>query len=467
MTTDGAPKRPHDSSSNASTAWIVGGGERGPFGRVTAAVVPAAVVLLVGLAVIGARHLARARADARRFRRLYEATSRVGRLGDLDVVLASLATEAAQLAAGTGAVCCTVDGRGAWWGMRVDGSANRRLDETAVSWLAGQGRSIALPADDLPAAVRVGLGADGALLVSALVATDGVPVVLAVTRARRQHRDEAAALEVLDAFAATCSLVLANARLFDEVHDALRTQIDLNRQKAEFVAAVSHELRTPLAVVLGAIQATRRLGERVPVDAREELLGTAEGGGHRLRRLIEDLLLVASNEHKARQNFVDAVDAVGVLDAVARECASVGGPRCHVIALGPLPPLVTDVDKLRRIVTNLVENAGKYAPGSTVELDAVVEGGELAITVADHGPGIEPADRQRVFEPFVQLDQSSTRCQGGTGLGLHLCRTMADVIGGRLELADRPDGGAGAHFALYLPISVPAEPAAVVLGGHS
>jgi signal transduction histidine kinase len=462
--------------SNVSTAWIMAGAERGALAGVlgsaapTAAVTavaaaslglvvrllldarPEAVVLLVPVVVLvvnGARHMARARADALRFRRLYEASARSAGLGALNTVLAGLAGEAAQLATGAGAVCCTIDTTGTWWGVRADGS---RLDGGTAAWLGEQDVTASLSPTDLPTGVASALHAEGSVLVVSLGGEAGAPVVLVVVREHTQHQDADVALEVLSAFAGTCSLVLANARLFDEVQEALKLQIDLNRQKAEFVAAVSHELRTPLAVVLGSLQTVRRLGEKLPVEAQAEMLATAEGGGNRLQRLIEDLLLVASNEHGSLRCTPDVVDLPALLAGVTSEATATGGPTCDLRIDEDLPVLVTDSDKLRRIIGNLVENAGKYAPGSIVEVEVRVGDDDLAVVVADHGDGIALEDRERVFEPFVQLDGTSTRRQGGTGLGLHLCRTMADLLGATIHLGDRADGGPGAEFTVRIPV---------------
>lgn len=106
--------------------------------------------------------------------------------------------------------------------------------------------------------------------------------------------------------------------------------------------------------------------------------------------------------------------------------------------------------KLRQIMSNLIENASKYAPGSAI--DVCIEPGSgdtVQLTVCDGGPGIPPADRGRVFERFVQLDQTSTRSKGGTGLGLYLCRQVAVLLGGTLELSEAPGGGC--CFTLTLP----------------
>src|SRR5439155_10329406 len=97
--------------------------------------------------------------------------------------------------------------------------------------------------------------------------------------------------------------------------------------------------------------------------------------------------------------------------------------------------LVTDRSKVARILLNLVENAGKYAPSGSIELLATSAGNEVCFRVVDHGPGIPAAERQRVVEGFVPLDQSSTRRRGGTGVGLPLCPQLAGRVAGRGTLS--------------------------------
>jgi signal transduction histidine kinase len=382
------------------------------------------------------RRGARARADADRHKALLDATVRVLAADDLSAAVGALADEAAALTSSTSARCCTVVAEGSWWGVEARDQRRRPIDPLAAARLA------ALGAEDGDV-VAVARDADGDIAVVLAVA-DGDPD----------------APEILDDLLRRCAPALARLRAVDELRAALR-------QKEDLVAAVSHELRTPLAVVLGSLQTLRRLGNRVPEDARDELLATAEGGGNRVLRLLEDLLMTASGEHGALRAMSEVVDPAELLRSVADEVRAAGGPTCRIDCDADLPIVVTDQDKLRRIVTNLVENAGKYAPGSIVELGVRTEGDELVVTVADHGPGIAPADRTRVFQPFVRLDRSAERRRGGTGLGLHLCRTMTDVLGGRLSLDDRPDGASGAHFTLHLPIVVPAREAALgAVGGH-
>jgi signal transduction histidine kinase len=116
----------------------------------------------------------------------------------------------------------------------------------------------------------------------------------------------------------------------------------------------------------------------------------------------------------------------------------------------------TDEAKVHHILSNLVENALKYSPPDTrVTVRATTTGDGILVTVEDEGPGIPAESQDRVFERFYQVDSSITRSVGGTGLGLYICRKMADAIGARLWL-DRsgPDGSA---FCLFVPRTPPAD----------
>jgi signal transduction histidine kinase len=113
------------------------------------------------------------------------------------------------------------------------------------------------------------------------------------------------------------------------------------------------------------------------------------------------------------------------------------------------------------VLVNLIENAAKYAPDGPIEIDVMAAGARVVFFVTDHGPGIATHDRERVFERFVQLDQSLTRSRGGLGLGLYLCKQLAEVLDGELVLTETPGGGSSFCLAVSRDLQ-PSEEAADV-----
>jgi two-component system sensor histidine kinase KdpD len=242
--------------------------------------------------------------------------------------------------------------------------------------------------------------------------------------------------------------------MHEDLVTALALQVDLNRQKDDFIAAVSHELRTPLAVMLGSVHTLDRLDGRMPSAQRSQLFDMTVEQGGRLQRLIDELLLVAAAEHTNVPLERDSVDIAELLASIEADTATATAGRL-VQSHDDRAAIVTDRSKLARVLLNLVENAAKYAPAGPIELFATSAGGDVFFRVVDHGPGIPVEDRARAFERFVQLDQSSTRRRGGTGLGLHLCRQLAELLDGKLTLAPTPGGGC--TFLLSLPVTPTSE----------
>jgi signal transduction histidine kinase len=401
--------------------------------------------------VLASRRYALQAAEHLRFERLYEAASRTSALAGFDAELVTLAAEARGLVTGSVAFCCAARPSGEWSGARVDDTGYSSAPPASVRALvdlADAGRTRTVVLDQLDPELRRLLPDGVDLVVAASSQPARADVILAVFREIASDGQDDGRREVLGAFAGHAALVVANAVLFDEVDAALRREVDLGRQKSEFVAAVSHELRTPLTTVLGAVGTIQRLGQRIDAPTQEHLLSRAIDQGGRLRKLIDELLLVAAAQHSGLRADMATVDIAHVVTDTTGGLDSVAG-RLRLEILPGTGVVRTDGEKVRRIITNLVDNAGKYAPAGPVTVRVGRTGEGVAVSVSDHGPGIPAADRQRVFEPFVQLDQTSTRRQGGTGLGLHLCRQLADLVGGRLEL-DEPPGG-GSRFTLHLP----------------
>ncbi|MFI5040253.1 MAG: sensor histidine kinase [Acidimicrobiales bacterium] len=429
----------------------------------------AAPLLLVPLiAVVGleTRRAATQRAERLRFERLYSASARSTGLQGFEAALSQAAGEARMLVTGASAVCCAPDREGVWRGMVVDDEGPRAaapdlVDATVA--LVGHAAGEEVPVDDLPVPLRRALPRAHSAVVAGTAVGEGPGqaggIALAVFREMAPDDQGEVRARVLWAFVFHAALITTNALLFERVEDALRHQLDLNRQKDEFLAAVSHELRTPLASVLGSVETLHRLEGRLDGEARERFFTIAQRQGKRLQRLIEELLLTAAVEHRQELVLAEPVDVCEVLAEVAEDLAGAAHGRIVVECDPAVTGVLTDPHKLRQILTNLVENAAKYAPVGLIEVDATAEAERVGIRVVDHGPGIAATDRERVFERFVQLDGSSTRAQGGTGLGLYLCAQVAELLEAELDLSETPGGGA--TFTLWLP-RVPANlPASV------
>ena len=406
---------------------------------------PLAPVLLAPLVVgvaLNNRLAAAQRDEHLRVERLYEATSRIARLTTPAEAVESVAAESRHLLTGTAAMCCALSA-GKWVGVVVDDDGARTATSPEVAGLIGlidtQG-SAEMDPEDIPPVLGRTTPPGGRILFTGSPAAGPLPVAVAVFRNRLPEEGVMGPLETLIAFAAQGALTIGNARLYEEVEEAFQQQVDLNRQKDEFVAAVSHELRTPLAGMLGAVETTLRHIKRLSDEDRDRLLRMSLDQGKRLTRLIEDLLLVAAAEHATVLRH-DEINIKALLEGVTRELVRVGGDRLKVDAVAPTAVMHSDEHRVHQVVMNLVENAAKYAPQGPIDLNGWTSASEAFITVTDHGPGIPEADRDHVFERFVQLDQSSTRRQGGTGLGLYLCRQLAQQLGGRLTLTETSGGG--------------------------
>ena len=240
-------------------------------------------------------------------------------------------------------------------------------------------------------------------------------------------------------------------RLAETVNDMLARLEQAFAQSRRFAADAAHELRTPLAVLRGSIEVALR-GDRSPDEYRQVLASSLEEA-ERLIRLSEDLLLLSRSlaGPEPTRALVDLEPLMlEVFDVGARLGQAAGvGVRIETAA----PATVRgDATAYRRALLNLVENAVKYTPrGGKVELGLIAEDGTAVLTVADTGIGVEPADAERIFEPFVRLDTARGRDTGGAGLGLAIARSVVVAHGGTLSVESRP--GSGSRFTIRLPLA--------------
>jgi two-component system phosphate regulon sensor histidine kinase PhoR len=226
----------------------------------------------------------------------------------------------------------------------------------------------------------------------------------------------------------------------------------LERIRRDFVANASHELRTPLTSIRGFVEALEDGAVEEPATAAR-FLGKIRTHADRMAALVEDLLELSRLESGERAPEMEETLPRDVIEDVVASFA--GAATRKDISLRSADrgaaPVVTDPDRLRRILENLVDNAVKYTPpGGVVEVTAAPgpDGGAL-VEVEDSGPGIGPEHLGRIFERFYRVDKARSRELGGTGLGLSIVRHLAEGMGASVSVESHP--GRGSRFSVLLP----------------
>ena len=225
----------------------------------------------------------------------------------------------------------------------------------------------------------------------------------------------------------------------------------LETARAEFVATASHELRTPLAAVYGAIRTLRRDDLQLTDEEENAFLEMIESETGHLSQIVDQILLAGQLDAGAVEIELGECNPADVASAVI-ESASVHLPDGVSLRLARngTQRIVCDENKLRQVLTNLIDNAIKYSPdGGQVEIRLAAEDGECLIQVADEGLGIPSSELERIFEKFYRLDPQQTRGVGGSGLGLYICRELVERMNGRIEVDSEP--GRGSRFTVALP----------------
>ena len=236
------------------------------------------------------------------------------------------------------------------------------------------------------------------------------------------------------------------AARFDEMAARLAESEQLSRH---FLMSVSHELRTPLTAIRGHVAALREGVLDDEASQRRSLEVIAEEA-LRLERLVGDVLDLAKLDARRFALLREEVDMRALCERAYATFAEEARARGidYELELGEGAVLVTDGDRVLQIVTNLIANALHWTPeGGRVDLGLSAPNGEVAVAVADTGPGIAPQEEERIFRPFWSGDG------GGTGLGLTIARELALALGGRLEL--HSELGHGSRFVLVLPLQSP------------
>jgi signal transduction histidine kinase len=335
---------------------------------------------------------------------------------------------------------------------------------------------IMLYQDGFPFLIAVGFVAVYAMVSAALESLGVLPP--ADTRSSPWLRAAIGEMLIL----ATATANLANWRLnedsraeaersFQQLYEGQRAVVrelqQSQRLKDELYNVVSHELRTPLTGILGFGELLLTRDDRLSPAQRKEHLGRILREARRLQRVVDNLVY---SSKVIQQDGSAAADLPGVVGAVIEDLDDVPGrERLDLqVDLGAAREVAMPAEALRLVMVNLLGNALKYAtPLTTVRVAARPAGPSLlAVSVTNAGPPITAADRERIFEPFVQLDSSLTRSASGVGLGLHIVRRLVESYGGTVEVES---GDGLVTFTVSVPVVPPVagaenrdpEPAAV------
>jgi two-component system OmpR family sensor kinase len=238
---------------------------------------------------------------------------------------------------------------------------------------------------------------------------------------------------------------------FDSQHAALVAKERSESQLRQFVADASHELRTPLTAVRGYAELYRAGGLADP-EALDQAMARIGSESRRMSSLVEDLLLLARLD-QGRRLRRDPVRLSDVVHDALADLRALEPGRPVTAAVQPEVTISGDEDRLRQVIGNLLANVRIHTPpDAAVEVSLTAADGRATLTVADHGPGVDPVHVEHIFDRFYRADTGRSRDRGGAGLGLAIAASVARAHGGEIRHAPTPGGGA--TFTLTLPWTV-------------
>lgn len=242
------------------------------------------------------------------------------------------------------------------------------------------------------------------------------------------------------------------ARLVADELERQELRAETDRLKDDFLALTSHELRTPLASIAGFVEVLLQDEAHTLSEEGQDFLETIDGSVRRLQRMVDQLMFVArAQADRLVPEIVECDLGVIAASAVtsARPAAAAGEVAIDVESPEPVP-LRGDADQLQRLADNLVSNAVKYTPaGGEVHVRASLDGDAAVLEVRDTGCGIPADEQERLFERFFRASTARDRQVQGVGLGLWICRAIAEGHGGRIDVDSA--AGQGSRFRVALP----------------
>ena len=296
----------------------------------------------------------------------------------------------------------------------------------------------------------------------------GVPIVvsgkavgvLSIQSTSREGMFSDTDAHLLNTIASNVGTALHNAQLYTVAREARASAEQANQAKSAFLANMSHELRTPLNAIIGFTRIVRRKAEGVLPEKQTENLDKVLVSAENLLELINTVLDIA----KIEAGRMDVLPANFRIGALIDLCFNTAHPllKPNVVLEKQVDEhlniIHSDQDKIRQIILNLLSNAAKFTHAGKIVLAAKQDGENLRISVSDTGIGISAEALPNIFKEFEQADATTTRKYGGTGLGLTICRNLARLLGGDVNVES--EIGKGSTFTLVIPIHFGYKPAA-------
>jgi K+-sensing histidine kinase KdpD len=260
-------------------------------------------------------------------------------------------------------------------------------------------------------------------------------------------------LQLLQTCAAQIALAVERVHYVDVAH-ATQVEMESERLRNSLLSAISHDVRTPLTAIVG-LSGTLAGSPALAPDARQELAGAIEEEALRMEQLVTNLLDMArlqAGPVQLNRQWQMLEEVVG--SALSLQARSLAGHHVDLRLEAGLPPLALDAVLIERVLCNLLANASRLAPaGTRLTIEASRHGDMVEVALEDHGPGVAPADRERIFDKFTRARPETTG--SGVGLGLSICRAIVEAHGGRIRV--EPGAAGGARFVFTLPVGSPPD----------
>jgi two-component system sensor histidine kinase KdpD len=408
-----------------------------------------AFCFFLGVAIIASnltatvqRQAAAARQRARTTEDLYLFSKKLAGTGTLDDVLWAAAFQIASMLRVRVVLLLPEDGTIA---VKAGYPPDDTLDEAdigAARWAWEHNHAAGRGADTLPGAKRLYVPLRTGRTAVGVIGLDGDRRDGPLLTPEQQR--------LLDALADQAALAIERVQLVADV-DRAKLAAEADRLRSALLTSISHDLKTPLAAILGAAGTLRDYLDSLPGEDRTDLLSTVVDESERLNRFIANLLDMTKIESGAMEpNYAlhYAGDIVG--SALRRGQKILARHRIDVQIPVDLSMVRVDPVLFEQVLFNLLDNAAKYAPvDSTIRLEGWADDETVVFRVMDEGPGIPPADLERIFDTFYRV-RKGDQVRAGTGLGLSICRGFVEAMGGTIIAGNRTDR-VGAVFTIRLP----------------